>query len=53
MSSGTSQRTPKLERSILSSEKLKKKLEISNFHPDAILRGAQLTVVGGIATPNI
>lgn len=29
-------------------EKLKKKLEIKNFDLNAILRGAQLTVVGGI-----
>jgi hypothetical protein len=28
-------------------EKLKKKLEVSNFEPNAILRGAQLTIVGG------
>jgi hypothetical protein len=28
-------------------EKLKKKLEIKNFDLNAILRGAQLTVVGG------
>jgi hypothetical protein len=29
-------------------EKLKKKLEIKNFDLNAILRGAQLTVVGGM-----
>lgn len=51
MSSKTSQKTSKLERSIPSPEELKKKLEISNFHPDAILRGAQLTVVGGNYEP--
>jgi hypothetical protein len=28
-------------------EKLKKKLAVSNFEPNAILRGAQLTIVGG------
>lgn len=28
-------------------EKLKEKLAISNFDPNAILRGAQLTIVGG------
>jgi hypothetical protein len=31
----------------LTKEQLKKKLQVSNFHPDAILRGAELTVVGG------
>lgn len=31
-------------------EKLKKKLEIKNFDLNAILRGAQLTVVGGMVT---
>ena len=50
MSSKTSQKISKLEHSIPSAEELKKKLEISNFHPDAILRGAQLTVVGGMPT---
>lgn len=28
-------------------EQLKQKLQVSNFHPDAILRGVQLTIVGG------
>ncbi|TVY19190.1 hypothetical protein LARI1_G002337 [Lachnellula arida] len=27
-------------------EQLKQKLQVSNFHPDAILRGVQLTIVG-------
>jgi len=31
-------------------EKLKKKLEVKNFDLNAILRGAQLTVVGGLRT---
>jgi len=35
------------QRPILTKEQLKKKLQVSNFHPDAILRGAELTVVGG------
>lgn len=35
------------QRPILSQEELKKKLAVSNFDPNAILRGAQLTVVGG------
>jgi hypothetical protein len=34
-------------RPLLTKEQLKKKLEVSNFDPNAILRGAQLTVVGG------
>jgi hypothetical protein len=35
------------QRPLLTQEQLKKKLEITNFDPNAILRGAQLTVVGG------
>jgi len=35
------------QRPLLSQEQLKKKLEVSNFHPNAILRGVQLTIVGG------
>lgn len=35
-------------RPLLTKEQLKKKLEISNFDPNAILRGAQLTVVGAL-----
>lgn len=31
-------------------EKLRKKLEIKNFDLNAILRGAQLTVVGGLSS---
>ncbi|TVY35651.1 hypothetical protein LOCC1_G007018 [Lachnellula occidentalis] len=34
------------QRPILTKEQLKHKLQVSNFHPDAILRGAQLTIVG-------
>lgn len=33
--------------SLPTKEELKKKLEVTNFDPNAILRGAQLTVVGG------
>jgi len=36
------------QKPILTKEQLKKKLEVSNFDPNAILRGAQLTVVGGM-----
>ena len=36
-----------VQKPILTKEQLKKKLEVSNFDPNAILRGAQLTVVGG------
>lgn len=43
-------RTTQSQRPILSQEELKRKLAVSNFHPDAILRGAQLTVVGGIVS---
>lgn len=42
-----SQRTAHVQRAIPTQEELKRKLAVSNFHPDAILRGAQLTVVGG------
>jgi hypothetical protein len=35
------------QRPLLTQEQLKKKLEVTNFDPNAILRGAQLTVVGG------
>jgi len=38
---------PHAQKPILTKEQLKKKLEVSNFDPNAILRGAQLTVVGG------
>lgn len=41
------QRRPQAQRPLLTQEQLKKKLEITNFDPNAILRGAQLTVVGG------
>ncbi|KAG0647363.1 hypothetical protein D0Z07_7120 [Hyphodiscus hymeniophilus] len=37
-----------LQRPILTQEELKKKLQVSNFDPNAILRGAQLTVVGAL-----
>jgi hypothetical protein len=40
---------PQPQRPLLTQEELKKKFEISNFDLNAILRGAQLTVVGGIA----
>lgn len=35
------------QRPLLTREQLEKKLKASNFDPNAILRGAQLTVVGG------
>jgi hypothetical protein len=35
------------QRPIITQEELKKRLAVSNFDPNAILRGAQLTVVGG------
>jgi len=41
------QRRSQAQRPLLTQEELKKKLEITNFDPNAILRGAQLTVVGG------
>lgn len=37
----------KTQKPLLTQEELKKKLAVSNFDPNAILRGAQLTVVGG------
>jgi hypothetical protein len=42
---------PRPQRPLPTQEELKKKLEISNFDLNAILRGAQLTVVGGTYTP--
>jgi len=36
------------QRPLLTQEQLKKKLQVSNFDPNAILRGAQLTVVGAL-----
>ncbi|KAI9052554.1 hypothetical protein LZ554_003897 [Drepanopeziza brunnea f. sp. 'monogermtubi'] len=39
---------PQSQKPLLSPELLKKKLNISNFDPNAILRGAQLTVVGAL-----
>ncbi|EKD14212.1 transmembrane protein UsgS [Drepanopeziza brunnea f. sp. 'multigermtubi' MB_m1] len=36
------------QKPLLSQELLKKKLNISNFDPNAVLRGAQLTVVGAL-----
>jgi len=36
------------QRPLLTQEQLKKKLEVSNFDPNAILRGAQLTIVGAL-----
>jgi len=36
------------QKPFVDKDKLKKKLEVSNFDPNAIVRGAQLTVVGGI-----
>lgn len=38
---------PQTQKPLLTQEQLKKKLTVSNFDPNAILRGAQLTVVGG------
>lgn len=35
------------QRPLLTAEELKKKFEVTNFEPNSILRGAQLTVVGG------
>jgi hypothetical protein len=35
------------QRPVITQEELKKKLEVSHFDPNAVLRGAQLTVVGG------
>jgi hypothetical protein len=42
---------PQPQTPLLTQEELKKKFEISNFDLNAILRGAQLTVVGGTYTP--
>lgn len=42
-----SQSRPQTQKPLLTPEQLKKKLEITNFDPNAIIRGAQLTVVGG------
>ncbi|KAE9369621.1 transmembrane protein-like protein UsgS [Stipitochalara longipes BDJ] len=42
------QRRSQAQRPLLTQEELKKKLEITNFDPNAILRGAQLTVVGAL-----
>ncbi|KAK2628859.1 hypothetical protein QTJ16_001962 [Diplocarpon rosae] len=36
------------QKPLLAHEELKKKLTVSNFDPNAILRGAQLTVVGAL-----
>jgi hypothetical protein len=36
------------QRPLLTQEQLKKRFEIKNFDLNAILRGAQLTVVGGM-----
>jgi hypothetical protein len=33
---------------LVTQEQLKQKLEVTNFDPNAILRGAQLTVVGAL-----
>lgn len=42
--------TSKPQKPLLTQEQLRKKLAVSNFDPNAILRGAQLTVVGGQPT---
>jgi hypothetical protein len=42
------ERRSQSQRPRLTQEELKKKFEISNFDLNAILRGAQLTVVGGM-----
>ncbi|CAG8972884.1 hypothetical protein HYALB_00001304 [Hymenoscyphus albidus] len=34
------------QKPIITQEKLKEKLQVTNFEPNAIIRGAQLTVVG-------
>jgi len=41
------ERNSRAQRRFLTEEQLKEKLAVSNFDPNAILRGAQLTVVGG------
>jgi hypothetical protein len=38
---------PRIQRPLPTREQLEEKLNASNFDPNAILRGAQLTVVGG------
>lgn len=51
-----SQRRSQAQGPLLTQEQLKKKLEVTNFDPNAILRGAQLTVVGGVyldGTPQV
>ena len=35
------------QKPLFTQDELKEKLKVSNFDPNAILRGAQLTVVGG------
>jgi len=35
------------QKPLLDQEKLKRKLQVSQFDPNALLRGAWLTVVGG------
>lgn len=42
--------TTEPQRRRLTRERLKKKLEVSNFDLNAIFRGAQLTIVGGMLT---
>ncbi|PMD42400.1 transmembrane protein-like protein UsgS [Hyaloscypha variabilis F] len=42
------ERRSQAQRPLLTQEELKKKLEVTNFDPNAILRGAQLTVVGAL-----
>ncbi|CAG8954189.1 hypothetical protein HYFRA_00005809 [Hymenoscyphus fraxineus] len=34
------------QKPLITQEKLKEKLQVTNFEPNAIIRGAQLTVVG-------
>ncbi|TVY84332.1 hypothetical protein LSUE1_G000402 [Lachnellula suecica] len=36
------------QRPILTKEQLKQKLQVSNFHPNAILRGAEVAIVGAL-----
>ncbi|KAF8866201.1 transmembrane protein-like protein UsgS [Acephala macrosclerotiorum] len=43
-----SQDRSRTQRPLLTQEQLKKKLQVTNFDPNAILRGAQLTVVGAL-----
>lgn len=42
-----SQSRGQTQKPLINQDAIKKKLEITNFDPNAILRGAQLTVVGG------